>query len=84
MKVDWSVVLEVPYGGSMERWQEVNAIAQGIDHSWSGAGTGFGIRDIEWSKRTRGEAESLADQLSKAFAESFSGVSVQVFERETE
>lgn len=82
MRKEWEVYLEVPYGGAMEKWREVNAIAEGVDSTYGAAGTGFGIRDVQWYKRTRGEAVSLADQLSKAFV-TFSGATVQVFERET-
>jgi len=61
----WKVFLSVPVQ-SMQEWDKVNKIVDKIDTHWDGAGTGFGCREFDWTKKTESQAENLAKRLRTA------------------
>jgi hypothetical protein len=64
--MSWRVFLSVEYS-NMNEWRQINDIADQVDAKSSGAGSGFGARDIDWDVPTEKEARSLADKLASAF-----------------
>jgi len=66
MRYEYNIWLQVPCG-DLKEWEKINKIARKIDKNDAGAGTSGGVRDIDWYKKTKKEADKLKSQLIKAF-----------------
>jgi len=74
------VLLAVPIN-DMKEWGKVNEIADRIDSRSTGAGTGFGSRDIDWERESRDEAVGLKMALLTEFRKEGFKPKVQIIKR---